>query len=491
MNSNRPATSLIKNSAINLTGQLLPMLVAIYAIPKVLHELGEDRLGVLTLAWMFIGYFTLFDLGLGRAVTKEMARFSHDPAKSMEVFWTGTLSTLALGLLAGAVFYLVTPFLTENLLNIPESLREEVQISFRSIALALPFVISAVSFRGVLEARGKFLEINLVQVPLGISNYLVPVWVSQTQPDIGLIISYMMFVRVISWILLALLAFRGFSFRAPKYSMTEFKKLLSFGGWITVSNVIGPIITYADRILIGSMLSTAAIAHYATPFEMTSRLWVIPSALIGVIFPALAALPANQNDRVKDLFWGGTKVIFLLMFPVGLFLSTFSSEILTIWLGQSFALSSEKVLWWLGISIVINSVGFMPASFLQSRGRPDIPAKLLLMELPFYLVLMLVLLNTFGVQGAAMAWFIRVAVDSTILFGFSHRELKVSMYPSKNLVLLFVLSLVFLALMVLTPNVYFRLGEFVLICCVFLRASWLWMLSATEKQKIKAIFLRK
>ena len=64
---------LARNTVWNLGGQVAPLVVAIFAIPPLIKGLGTDRFGVLTLAWVVIGYFSLFDLGLGRALTKLVA----------------------------------------------------------------------------------------------------------------------------------------------------------------------------------------------------------------------------------------------------------------------------------------------------------------------------------------------------------------------------------------------------------------------------------
>ena len=57
----------------NLLGNGTPMLAALFAIPILIDGLGLERFGVLTLSWMVVGYFSLFDLGLGRALTKLVA----------------------------------------------------------------------------------------------------------------------------------------------------------------------------------------------------------------------------------------------------------------------------------------------------------------------------------------------------------------------------------------------------------------------------------
>ena len=57
----------------NALGQGLPLVAALFAVPILIDVLGTDRFGVLTLAWIAIGYFGLFDLGLGRALTQLVA----------------------------------------------------------------------------------------------------------------------------------------------------------------------------------------------------------------------------------------------------------------------------------------------------------------------------------------------------------------------------------------------------------------------------------
>src|SRR5712692_6689840 len=71
-----PLTSgrlLARNTIWNLFGQLFPMVVAVVAIPPLVRGLGVARFGLLSLAWILIGYFSLFDLSMGRALTKMVA----------------------------------------------------------------------------------------------------------------------------------------------------------------------------------------------------------------------------------------------------------------------------------------------------------------------------------------------------------------------------------------------------------------------------------
>ena len=65
---------LAKNTVWNLVGGGAPMIVAVFCIPILIRGLGTSRFGVLTLAWALIGYASLFDLGLGRALTQMVAK---------------------------------------------------------------------------------------------------------------------------------------------------------------------------------------------------------------------------------------------------------------------------------------------------------------------------------------------------------------------------------------------------------------------------------
>ena len=64
---------LLRNSALNLIGQIIPLVIAVFGIPFIIRIIGNDRFGLLSIALIVLGYFTIFDLGLGRATVKFVA----------------------------------------------------------------------------------------------------------------------------------------------------------------------------------------------------------------------------------------------------------------------------------------------------------------------------------------------------------------------------------------------------------------------------------
>src|SRR5271165_5202652 len=94
---------LARSTLWNLAGQILPMIAAVVAIPPIVREIGLDRFGILTLGWVVVGYFSLFDLGLGRALTKMVAdKLAAGSDHDLHgLIWTSCFLMLLLGMVAG------------------------------------------------------------------------------------------------------------------------------------------------------------------------------------------------------------------------------------------------------------------------------------------------------------------------------------------------------------------------------------------------------
>ena len=56
-----------------------------------------------------------------------------------------------------------------------------------------------------------------------------------------------------------------------------------------------------------------------------------------------------------------------------------------------------------------------PFALLQGTGRPDLTAKLHLVELPLYVIMLWSLAHTSGIVGVAIAWTVRVVFDAVAM----------------------------------------------------------------------------
>ena len=132
-----------------------------------------------------------------------------------------------------------------------------------------------------------------------------------------------------------------------------------------------------------------------------------PQARGGGVFRQRANQLAHRGRALKS--------VFLVLFPVTLLLVTLAPELLRLWLGMEFARQSGRVLQWLAVGVFVNGLAQIPFALVQGAGRPDFTARLHLLELPFYLTGVWWLIHVRGVEGAAIAWTIRAAVDAIVL----------------------------------------------------------------------------
>lgn len=426
----------------NLLGQGIPLLAALYAIPVMIFALGDDRFGIYTLIWVVAGYFGLFDLGIGRAITKLVSEKigSQQMGEVPAIFWTALAVVMLSGLIGAFLLFAGAPLLTDYLLNTSNALRDEALPAFRLLAVCLPVVICAATLNGFLEALHRFDTVNLIRIPAGVFSFIGPLLGLPYSHDLSALTAILLTGRIVEFAALLTSCLAAFpALRVGcQFNRQTVRPLLSFGGWITVSNIIGPVLTYLDRLFISALISVAAITYYATPYSLTIKLVIIPTALVGVLFPILVRRLLEDRTRAAQLFHRSSRYVIYATFPVVLMLFTFAHQGLAFWVNESFARHSTAVVQWLLLGIFINGLAQIPVALIHGSGKPALVAKLHLAELPLYLAALLALLNTYGIVGVAMAGAGRMAVDAIALFWLSRRLLPEAV-PAIRQTLLFTL----------------------------------------------------
>jgi len=257
--------------------------------------------------------------------------------------------------------------------------------------------------------------------------------------------------------------------------------LLKFGGWMMVSNLVGPAILYGDRFLVGALLSLSAVAYYTVPLDLVSRFLVIPLAIAGVLFPAFAVSMGQDQNRTGVLLSRGVKYTFLAIFPLILITVTLAPEILRFWLGAAFAENSGSVLRWLAVGILMNAVTVIPFALLQGIGRPDITGKLLLVDLAIYSGCAWMLIARFNIEGAAIAWTGRAILEAVVFLAFSYHFLPKGMLRLKQIGLGTALATLGLYASTVPNGLALKGVCLVAELVAFAAATWLWTLAPEER----------
>ena len=479
---------LARNVLWNLAGLLVPVGAALIAIPWLIHALGTARFGLLTLAWVVLGYFGLFDLGLGRALTQLVSvrigtnRSDEIPA----IVWTALLLMTALGLAGGVALYFLAGRSVVGALNVPKDLVAETLAALQIVALGVPVVVLTSGLRGVLEAYHRFDLVNVVRLFNGVFTFLGPLIVVQRGSNLVGAIAALLVVRLIAWLAYLIFCLH----KVPRLRdgillhYGKMPELLRFGGWMTVTNVVGPLMDYMDRFLIAALTSLTAVAYYATPFEVVTKLLLIAGAVVGVLYPVFAAAQAQQTDTCARLYKAGLKYSFLLVFPVVLVIVAFSPEGLQIWLGAEFSNNSTRVLQWLAFGVLVNSLAQVPYALIQGAGHPDQTAKLHIVELPLYLVGVWWAVGEYGIIGAAAAWTLRVVIDAFLLFTLARRIVPQALLITPSVLVTLVFSVTALVVVALPIAVTARLLIVSLSLPILVILAWTRVIGHDERRAL-------
>lgn len=256
---------------------------------------------------------------------------------------------------------------------------------------------------------------------------------------------------------------------------------------MTVTNVVGPLMVSMDRFLIAGLISVTAVAYYATPYEVVTKLLLFPTAVMGVLFPAFSASFVQNQGRAALLFGRSVKYVFLALFPVILLIVALAQNGLTLWLGADFARHGTRVVQWLAVGVLANSLALVPFSFLQGIGRPDLTAKLHLVELPLYLGVLLWLIRVDGIEGAAIAWSARTVLDAIGLFFIGRKFLpaRPPMSPRIRVLLASAAAMLFLA--VLPQELTLKMAFLLVAILAFVLVTWFLILTPEERSLAHAL----
>lgn len=403
-----------RSTLINLAGLLIPTVVSLATVPLYLRWIGEVRYGVLLLAFTLLGYFGAFDLGLGRAVAQRVARQESSEERN-RTFWTAFILSAGMGVLGGIVLYFLGHWLFAEIFQIPAALRGEAQKAIPWLAAIVPLVALISVLAGTLEARQAFLSLNASQIIGVIGLQTFPLLsVALGHGSIAALIAAALAGRLVGvlvmfWLTAQRLPFVGW----PVPHRAEIGPLLRFGGWISVSGAVIPLLTIVDRLIIGSRLGAAAVTAYTVPFNLTQRFTYLPSALNTTLFPRFSK---NQTSDNKNLMNQAVTSLIAIQTPFIVIAILLMHPFLILWIGTPLANQSAPVAIILLLGIWINGPSYPCYSYLQAIGRPDIMTKFYLVQLVPFLLFLWFIVGYFGILGAAIAWSLRMTVDAVAWF---------------------------------------------------------------------------
>jgi O-antigen/teichoic acid export membrane protein len=308
----------------------------------------------------------------------------------------------------------ISSYFFQNLFKIEEGLRPELQAIAPWLAVAVPMATVSGVMAGSLQGRERFLALNIISASSAVSLQILPLAIAwKIGPNLALLVPATIATRVLTMgILFILCQQHVIDGRAPRFDASEASHLLRFGGWVTITSLVSPLMHAFDRFLIGILLGAKAVTYYMVPFQVAEQFGMIPQALTGALFPRLSMANPAEERRAAEL---AIRTVAAVLTPLFIWALLLIQPFLQIWIGRDFSEASSGVARIVLISFWANCLARIPFTRLQARGRPDLVAKAHLAELVPYAGLLFLGMRSFGLEGAAIAFGIRVVADLVLL----------------------------------------------------------------------------
>ena len=406
---------------VNALGMLLPIVASLAALPVLLHYFGPARFGAFALVLAVLAYLSVLDLGLGTAVTYRVAALLRESGRETEMavlVRTAAIAAAAAGLACGAAAFLAAGPLASLMLDQQPELQREVTLCLQILALALPPIFVYAVTSGLLTAHGEFGKLNLTRVPAGMLGALLPALAAFWWNDLAVAAWMLLVMRYAAAAAQLLQCIRLQPQLArhagPLWSPQALRTLVGFGGWLAVSNVIGPFMLYMDRFYLARTTTAVEVGHYVAAYELASKILLLPALVLPVFFPMFVRSLAGKEAQDGELAVGLSAGMLLAAAVPACAAAAFAPELFRFWMRGMVPEVTVVAFQVLSGAAVVNCVAQVFFTRVQALGRTYLIARVHVAELVAYGVALWWLTSVHGVLGAAIAWAARVAVDTLV-----------------------------------------------------------------------------
>ena len=336
----------------------MPLLLSFVATPIIVHALGNEDYGIYALVLGFVSYS--FTFGIGRAITKYLAEYrSKGDAETAEMLVSATFTlNLLVGVIGAAVVFLSSDFLISNLFNIDAKFVETARIAFYLAAMIIFMTMMNQVASSVLQGAQRFdvysKLFNLNSFGILIGNVVLALM------GFGLLalLGWNLFVLTLSTLIGLYFASRlvpEFKLRL-NFKQRWIKQVLGFSAWIIGYQILGNILLLFERGWIMRKLGAEELTYYVVPMTIGLYIHSSVASLLLVVFPVASEYSGNKR-KLLSLYKKATKITLVFVFFVLASLITLSSEFLTLWMGNEFAVESTTLL-------ILHTVTFSSAAVL-------------------------------------------------------------------------------------------------------------------------------
>ena len=478
---------IIKNISSSWFSLGINIVTGIFLSPFILHHLGDTAFGVWVLIFSVTGYYGLFDLGIRSSVVRYVSKFTatDENEELAKVVNTSLFSYSCIGL-ASMVVTLVLCFYVEHVFaKIPSEMiptaRWLLLMVGGSVALGFPLGV----FNGFLEGLQRFYILNWSNVIATLLRTVLIVVVLNRGYGLIMVAFITIVLPMIASLIRAVIAMqlRPVPLGAKYVDRATFRRIANYSSYTFLIMVAGRLKFKTDEIVIGTMISAAAVTYFNIGNRIVDYAGQVVTTLAQVFVPMSSQSEAKGDmNRLRKIFVVGNRVCAFIIFPICATLIILGKSVIQVWMGKKYVETSYPVLVIMIIACTLWWSQSASGRVLFGMSKHGTWAKITLIEGVSNLILSILLVRPFGIIGDAFGTAIPLAC-STIFFMPRHvsnlLHIRLRTYLREAYMLPFLLTIPLVAVLLLmkqwfVPHNYPELGLQLLIGGAVYAAGLLW-----------------
>jgi O-antigen/teichoic acid export membrane protein len=324
------------------------VVVGFLLYPFILHKLGDTASGIWVLIFTITGYYGLFDLGIRSSVVRYVSKFTavDDIEDLAKLINTSLFSYSCIGVLSLMVTAVLTIYV-DTLFKIPPGFHSTARLLLWMVgaAIALGFPLGVVG--GFLDGLQKFYVNNWTSVVANAIRVVLIVSALTHGKGLLTVAAITVVLPIITSLVRGAIAFRirpvplGMKYVDRK----TFHLMANYSGVTLIIMIATQLKFKTDNIVIGSMISAAAVTYFTIGSRIVNYTQQVVMALAQNFLPLASESEATgKMDRLRKVFVAGNRLCAFTCFPITATLLILGKSIIEVWVGKKYIDTSYPVL---------------------------------------------------------------------------------------------------------------------------------------------------
>lgn len=394
--------------------------VSLLLTPLIIRLLGQSDYGLYESIGSFVNYLAVLDMGFSAVVTRYTAKYQieGDISGRNKFLYTCRKVYLCLSsviLMIGIILYFTIDSAFGRTFT-PEELSKAHQLFLIVLATTIISIFSQV-YKGVLNGIELFIWPRIIHLIKAILSKVVAIAILYYGSDsVGYTVVMLVF-EVIACVLLIYKVHKYVNFEKNNMPFKQLKEIFIFSSYLFIMAIVAQIYWQVDKIVLGMCMGTIYVAIYSAALNIENIVRNVSSSIKDILIPRAIKITlgsADSSQRITDFMIKSGRIILIIYGLLIIGLTVLGNKFIYLWLGENY-MEAVPLLLVLGYSTLIPTI-LIPGEEICKTYNKHGPLAIMYLGISILnVVLTFVLVNSFGMMGAAISTGVGLIIGNMLI----------------------------------------------------------------------------